>query len=187
MDTTNIILAFATVFGPIVSVLIAINYTRYADKQKVKNDRRFEVFRNLMKTRGFQLHPDHVISLNLIPLDFKDNTDVMAKFKEYINHLYRPIPSETSENQRFTDEREMLFGKLLVSVGKSLSINIDAAEVKHFTYAPMGWASVENEQQQIRKLMMSVLQGLTPISVKPAAQGLGLPQAISTLFPGPPR
>ena len=187
MDTTNIILTCATLFGPIISVLIAINYTRYADGQKIKNDRQFEVFRNLVKTRGFQLHPDHVISINLIPLDFKDDTDVMAKFKEYINHLYRPIPNETSENQRFTDEREMLFGKLLVSIAKSLSINIDAAEVKHFTYSPMGWASVENEQQQIRRLMMSVLQGLTPISVKPADQESGLQQALSTLFPGPPR
>lgn len=187
MDTTNIILACATLFGPIVSALIAIYYTRYADRQKVKDDRRFEVFRNLMKTRGFQLHPDHVMSLNLVPSDFKDNPDVMIKFKEYINHLYRAVPSETSESQRFTAERQMLFEKLLVSIAKSLSINIDAAEVTHFTYAPMGWASVENEQQQIRKLMMNVLQGLTPISVKPAVQESGLTQVLSTLFPGAPR
>ncbi len=187
METTNIILACSTLFGPIISAFIAIYYTRYADKQKVKNARRFEVFRNLMKTRGFQLHPDHVMSLNLIPSDFNDDTDVMVKFKEYINHLYRPIPTEESENQRFSAEREMLFGKLLMAIANSLNINIDAIEVQHFKYSPMGWASVEIEQQQLRRLMMGVLQGLTPISVRPFIQDSGLQQGQSALFPGPPR
>lgn len=187
MDTTNIILACSTLFGPVISAFIAIYYTRYADKQKIKNARRFEVFRNLMKTRGFQLHPDHVMSLNLIPSDFNDDTDVMMKFKEYINHLYRPNPSDTSENQRFFAERELLFGKLLVSIANSLRINIDADEVMHFKYSPMGWASVEIEQEQLRKLWINVLQGSTPISVKPVVQESVLPQGQSALFPGPPR
>lgn len=187
MDTTNIILACATVLGPVLSVLIAMYYTRYADKQKVKDDRRFEVFRNLMKTRGFQLHPDHVMSLNLVQSDFKDNPDVMIKFKEYIKHLYRPVPTDEAENQRFSEERELLFGNLLVSIAKSLSININASEVQHFRYSPVGWASIENEQTQVRRLLMDVLRGLTPISVKPAVQGAGLPEALSTLFPGPPK
>jgi hypothetical protein len=187
MDTSNIILACSTLFGPVISAFIAIYYTRYADKHKIKTARRFEVFRNLMKTRGFQLHPDHVMSLNLIPSDFNDDTDIMANFREYIDHLYRPIPTNESENQRFSAERDLLFGKLLVSIANSLSINIDASEVQHFRYAPIGWASVEIEQQQIRRLMMNVLQGLTPISVRPAVQESGLPQGQSALFPGPPR
>lgn len=187
MDTTTIILACSTLFGPVISAFIAIYYTRYADKQKIKTARRFEVFRNLMKTRGFQLHPDHVMSLNLIPSDFNDDADVMAKFKEYIDHLYRLIPNAEAENQRFSAERELLFGKLLVSIASSLSINIDASEVQYFRYSPIGWASVELEQHQIRRLMMSVLQGLTPISVRPFAQEPGLPQARSALFPEPPR
>ncbi len=188
MDNTTIILACSSLFGPIISgLIVAIYYTRYADKQKIKAVRRFEVLRNLMKTRGFQLHPDHVMSLNLIPLDFNDDTDVMARFREYIDHLYRPIPAGEAENQRFSAERELLFGRLLVSIANSLGINIDAGEVQHFRYSPVGWASAENEQQQIRRLLMNVLQGLTPISVRPAAQEPGLPHGQSTLFPEPPR
>jgi hypothetical protein len=187
MDTTNIILACSTLFGPVISAFIAIYYTRYADKQKIKNARRFEVYRNLMKTRGFQLHPDHVMSLNLIQSDFNDDTDVMTKFREYIDHLYRPVPTDEAENQRFSAERDLLFGKLLVSIANSLSINIDASEVQHFKYSPMGWASVEIEQQQLRRLLMGVLQGLTPIFVKPFVQESMLTQGQSALFPGPPK
>jgi len=186
MDTTNIILACSTLFGPIISALIAIYYTRYADKKKIINVRRFEVFRNLMKTRGLPLHPDHVMSLNLIQSDFNDDADTMAKFRDYINHLYRPVPNDPSENERFFAERELLFGKLLVSIANSLRINIDADEVKHFKYSPMGWASVEIEQQQLRKLLINVLQGITPISVKPIVQELTLQQGQPALFPKAP-
>ena len=106
--------------------------------------------------------------------------------KDYINHLYRPIPSDGGENQRFFAERELLFGQLLVTIAKSLSINLDADEVRHFRYAPIGWANVEVEQQQVRKLLINFLQGITPISVRPAAGQPPTSQAPPALFPQPP-
>jgi hypothetical protein len=186
METTNIILAISTISGPIVAALIAIYYTRYADRQKIKNIRRFEVFRNLMKTRGLPLHADRVMSLNLIQSDFSDDADTMEKFRKYINHLYRPLPSDASQHERFFAERELLFGKLLVSIANSLKININADEVKHFQYSPVGWASIEVELQQIRTLLINVLQGITPISVRDATQHPGLAQSPGALFPPPP-
>lgn len=184
MELKDIILAACALLGPIISASIAIYYTRYADKQKIINDRRFEVFRNLMKTRGFPLHQDHVMSLNLIQADFHDNSDVMTKFRDYINHLYRPIPPEVAESQRFFAEREMLFGKFIKSIAKSLQIVLDPEEIKHFTYFPSGWASIENEQQQLRKLLINVLQGTAPISVKPAIAQQPIQPG---LFPEPPK
>lgn len=186
MDNKDIILTAATLFGPVVSALIAIYYTRYADKAKLKMDRRIEVLRNLMKTRGFRLHPDHVMSLNLIQTDFNDDANVMADFKNYIDHLYKTMPTTSPEDQRFDDEREMLFGKLLISIAKSLDINLQVDEVKHFRYSPTGWASAEIEQQQVRKLLISVLQGITPISVKSAAQPQPPAAGMQTLFPPSP-
>ncbi len=185
MDVKDFILACSTLLGPVVSALIAIYYTRYADEKRIKDSRRFEVFRNLMKTRGFQLHQDHVMSLNLIPSDFHDDTDVMAKFKEYINHLYRPVPENQSESQRFFEERDLLFGKLLVAIAGSLKISISADELKHFTYSPVGWASIEHEQQQARKLLIQVLQGTAPIAIKPVQLQSNLPGQ-PALFPEAP-
>jgi len=173
-------------FGPVVSAFIAIYYTRYADKKKIMTDRRLEVFRNLMKTRGFQLHPDHVMSLNLVQSDFADDTDVMMNLKNYIDFLYRPIPATHPESQRHADERELLFGKLLVSLAKCLNIKLEADEVRHFRYSPVGWASTENEQQQVRKLLISVLQGTAPIAIKPAASPQVPADGGQSLFPPPP-
>lgn len=186
METSDIILACSTLLGPVISVLIAIYYTRHADEQKIVNGRRFEVFRNLMKTRGFQLHPDHVMSLNLIPSDFNDDANVMDRFRDYINHLYRPFPNDTAESQRFIAERDLLFGQLLVSIAETLKINIDADEIRHFRYTPLGWESIEMEQQQLRRLLINVCQGITPISIRPLIQDLGLQQGQSPLFPKPP-
>ena len=139
-----------------------------------------------MKTRGFQLHPDHVMALNLIPADFNDNVDVLTKFRAYIDHLYRPQPTDSGEAVRFSDERELIFGRLLVSIGKSLSVNLESDEVRHFRYAPMGWTSNEIEQQHTRKLLISVLQGITPISIRNLTDQPRLPPGPPGLFPHPP-
>jgi len=67
-----------------------------------------------------------------------------------------------------------------------LEFDREADEVRHFRYAPVGWANIEIEQQQVRKLLINVLHGITPISVKPATQEQITPQPSGTLFPRPP-
>lgn len=190
MEPKDIILAIATVFGPITSTLIAVYYTRYADRRRLRLDRQMAIFRDLMKTRAYRLHADHVMALNLIPSDFCDDADVMEKFKAYIDHLYRQAPTNEPDSQRFNEEGEMLFGKLLVSVGRALDIEVDGEEIRHFRYTPGGWISTELEQTQVRKLLINVLQGLTPIAVKAsnvAGQAPAQTQGIVPgVFPPPP-
>ncbi len=185
MDNKDIILAAATLIGPIASTFIAIYYTRYSDEKKRTNDRRVDIFRNLMKTRGVRLHPDHVHSLNLIQTDFNDSSDVMQKWKEYINYLYKSIPTDTNDNLRYNEEGELLFSNLLVAIGKTVNISLDASEIKHFRYAPDGWLHDENDQRQARKLLIRVLSGLTPITVRASDEQQSSPNVVG-LFPPPP-
>lgn len=166
--------------GDIASTIIAVYYTRYADKRKLRLDRQMAIFRDLMKTRGYRLHIDHVMALNLVPSDFGDDRDVMEKFKAYIEHLYRQTPANEPDSQRFNEEGEVLFGKLLVAVAKALRIKLDSEEARHFRYTPGGWISAELEQMQVRKLLINVLQGLTPIAIKMPNVSLPAPTPAQT-------
>lgn len=182
MEYKDIIFTVATLVGPIASTLIAIYYTRYSDEKRRTQDRQVEIFRNLMKTRGVRLHPDHVNSLNLIQTDFKNDSEVMSTWKEYINFLYRSIPANATDNFRHTEEGEMLFSNLLVAIGKALGITLNSTEIKHFQYAPNGWQTDENDQRHVRKLLMNVLQGLSPLAIKQASTT----EYIAGVFPPPP-
>jgi hypothetical protein len=184
MDLKDSLLTAATFMGPITSTFIAVYYTHAEDKDRLKTDRKLEVFRNLIKTRAFPLHPDFVMSLNLVQVDFADDDKVMSCWKGYIDHLYKSVPSDGNDAQRFNDEKSLLFGKLIVSIAASLGIPLSSEEVKHFGYMPTGWAINENEQQQLRKLMIGVCQGLNPIAIKPAPQNAV--QLSGSVFPPPP-
>jgi hypothetical protein len=185
MGAKDAILALATFFGPILSALMVIYITRHIDADRHKTERKSEIFYHLAKTRNFRLHADHVVSLNLVPVVFADNDFVMKNFKNYIEHLYKQVPIDQQEGQRFEEARDVLFGKLLVSIGRSLGMDFAADEMRYFGYMPNGWAETENEQGQVRKLLINVLRGLSPIAIKPTVQqSLNPPN--SSLFPPPP-
>lgn len=186
MSATTVILACSTVIGPVLATLIAIYYTRYADARKVTRERRLEVFRNLMKTRAFVLHQDHVMSLNLVASDFSDDRPVIESLRRYMDHLYISPPPGQPESQRFASETNQLFADLMVAMGRSLGITLDSGELQYLRYFPTGWAATEMEQTQIRRALLQVLQGVPPISVRQAMPSQPGATGQNALFPPPP-
>ena len=56
----------AIALGPIISVIV----TRILDNYREKRQRRMQVFRDLMQTRGVRLDPIHVAALNVVEIEF---------------------------------------------------------------------------------------------------------------------
>ena len=183
LEPKDAILTYATFFGPIISAIVAVYITRYVDANKIDKERKLDILRHLMKTRNIRLHPDHVMSLNLVPLVFSNDPKVIEKFKNYIEHLYTKIPNDQDEGVRFEKKRDLLFWGLISAIAKSLGVEIEPQEAEHFGYVPNGWTTTENEQAQLRKLLIAVLGGNAAISVRPAPQERLTP---TQLFPPPP-
>jgi len=64
----------AVFLGPIFAVLV----TPWVDNERLKQNRRMEVFRTLLRTRRIRLNPDHVGALNLVEIEFYGEKGVLA-------------------------------------------------------------------------------------------------------------
>jgi len=56
----------AILLGPIIGVVLGVILTHYTDYMRAKQERKLDIFRDLMRTRGIPFCEDHFFALNLI-------------------------------------------------------------------------------------------------------------------------
>lgn len=159
---TDIIMVIAIFVGPIIAVRI----TEKMRLSKDSRDRKVHIFRNLMATRSAQLAPMHIEALNLVELEFQapphPSRRVVDACRLYIDHLRdRLYPTEA-----WGTRKDELLVDLLYEMSTALGYNFDKVQIKAGSYYPSGYQETENDNAQIRKLWLELLQGkrLLPIS-----------------------
>jgi hypothetical protein len=84
---------FAIFFGRIA----AVQAQMWIQRETEKRNRKFEIFKTLMRTRGNPLSPEHVFALNTIILEFPCKTEpdtiIRKKWDAYLNQLNSPYPT----------------------------------------------------------------------------------------------
>jgi hypothetical protein len=171
----------AIVFGPLLGAWFAL----WLSGRREKRDRRFDIFRTLMRTRRTPIWPDHVGALNLVEIEFSDNPEVIRAWKALFEHFGQPQPRHSDEelpnglgeveylerekryNVRIGQERHSLLSKLLHAIGKNLGFKIEQLEIFEGGYTPQGWGTVEDEQTAVRRLFTDIALGrrMFPIGV----------------------
>jgi hypothetical protein len=140
------------------------------------------VFRTLMGTRRTPLTPEHVGALNLVEIEFHNDSEVISAWRKYMEHLGSPILTGDADVQRrFFEERSTQFTKLLHTVGKSLGYQIEQLEILQGGYAPRGWEDERWEQRELRRLLIETLQGSRAIPITQLQKG-----SIPNPYPPPP-
>ena len=175
----EILTLIALFAGPVIAVIIARNM----DARRAKRERRMDIFRTLMRTRRSRLMPDHVGSLNLVEIEFKDETAVITEWKAYFEHLGIDHPKRTEEqvkdemtqaekqrcfdkyDERIAKEREKLLAKLLHAIAKVLDFKIEQLEIFEGGYVPQGWGDIENQQAAIRRFVVGLYLGYLKVPV----------------------
>jgi len=156
MDWIEIIMIAAVIIGPIAAVQIE----KYLQRARDSKNRKEDIFKTLMATRGAVLSYDHVEALNRIDLEFSDNKKyrkVIDAWKEYFDNLRQRV---TDENITvWSSKNEELLADLLFEMGKALKYNFDKVLIKRNVYSPVGHANIERENQEIRKGLIEVLEG----------------------------
>lgn len=174
MDSVlGIAVVVATFAGPIAAVLV----TRYIDKIRDLKHRRFDIFRMLMRTRRALLSPEQVTALNMVEIEFHDVATVIEAFRTLHHHL------NDYGAPNWFETRQKLQTRLLTTMARSLGYNFEQLDVLEGGYTPQGWVSAEQEQQQVRKLLIEVLSGqrALPVSTAPI-----LPVPYPPPLPPPP-
>lgn len=147
----------AILLGPI----LAIRIQKIIEERKEDRQRKTNIFKTLMATRGTVLSHDHVEALNRIDLEFSNSEkykEVISAWKEYFDNLGTKIDNN-EQMMVWADKNTELLANLLFEMGKALGYKFDRALIKRNRYSPVGHGNIENEQNLLRKMLIEVLEG----------------------------
>lgn len=168
MRTIEIISLLAIIIGPILAVQIQ----KYLERIRDNKNRKVNIFKTLMATRGTSLSTLHVEALNRIDLEFSNirkYRKVVEAWKEYFDNLSNP-PKTDQDFTLWGANNIELFINLLYEMGHSLGFKFDKVVIKRNIYSPEGHARIERENNQMRLSLLKILEGeqAFPINLKQA-------------------
>ena len=176
MTAVEIGMTLAVVIGPIAAVLIA----RDLEKRRVQRERRMDIFRTLMRTRtgSARLTPDHVAALNLVEVEFRNDSGVRDAWKEYFKILCSRQPIEQLS-------MEQSLAKLLQVMSRILGYKIEGLEILEGGYTPQDWATIDNECRFIREYVIALAKEEAAVPVIALAKGeAAVPMKVPESIPG---
>ena len=176
MTGAEIVMAVAVVTGPIAAVLIARGLEKRAvvrardlGERRVQRERRMDIFRTLMRTRtgSARLSADHVAALNLIEVEFRNDSDVLEAWQKYFEILCR---------QPFDlDAMQKSLARLLQVMSKTLGDEIEGLDVFEGGYTPQYWDTSQSDAdwQLIRQYVIALSHGkkVLPVEVLESIPG----------------
>ncbi len=165
-DLINIAILLATVAAIMWGPIIAVRMTKKNDYEKEKERQRFEVFRSLMQTRRITLSPEHVMALNTVMVDFFGRPKIETAYRNYIRELDRhpPTPGDT-DMSKFLKDRGDALHDLIHEIGAELGYHYDKRDMTDLSYSPQGWFDEQEQQRQLRALLIKVLAGEAPFPI----------------------
>ncbi len=184
MTISDLFMVAAVLLAPV----IAVQVSKYLERKRSANERKLNVFKTLMATRGRMLDPSHVEALNMIDLEFNGVNTVTDAWKAYLDCLTKmpqfPTGEGKDEEQKkseknlydsqmssWNDKREDFLTDLLYEMGKTLNYKFDKTYIKRSIYSPQGHVDIDNEQQFLRKALIELLMGrlnLPVLTITPA-------------------
>lgn len=182
---SDILMIGAVLLAP----FIAVRVEKYLEIKRNEKDRKLNVFKTLMATRGRVLDPRHVEALNMIDLEFDGETSVTNTWKAYLDHLLNLSQRPTTEGKNDEEKKhdkilydsqmtawnagaENCLSDLLYEMGKSLNYKFDKTHIKRSIYSPQGHIDIENDQQFLRKALIELLMGRLTLPVKTISPSL---------------
>ncbi len=153
----------AIVVGPIIAVII----TRIVDDRRHARQRRWEIFRDLMKHRLTALSPEFVGALNVVEVVFHDDKIVIESWRKLqVNYgLGGQNPTE-EELRPIFEERKKLTAKMLDTMARNLGIKIEQLDIFSGGYAPRGWFDEDAKTREMREELLKKLREGFPVIVK---------------------
>ena len=134
--------------------------------------------------RSNRLSPEHVQALNTIELAYygtqgndgtprrsKVDNEVITSWREYFRHL--DIDGRTfdeARKQQWAVQANELFLNMLEKLAVANRFKFDRDQLRSAHYHPEANVTQDNENATMRRLIIGVLSGEQPITVRPAAE-----------------
>lgn len=151
------------VAATLLSPLIAIQVSKWIERNRQTREEQIRIFKTLMATRAAILDPRHVEALNVIDVVFhgksRKEIEIRRLWKQYLDHLNdRAYPREA-----WGAKRVELSVELLHSMAVFLGFDFDKTHIKNQAYFPEGYGDMEDDHTVNRKALREVLTGKRPL------------------------
>lgn len=161
MTISDALVIVAVLLAP----LTALTIQRYLDRRRAKNDRRIELFRTLMGTRGAKLSPAHVHALNMIDIEFYGVKRVTHAWKEYLDHLNTPS-GDGQALEVWMHRSDDFLVNLLYEISVVLRYDFDKPHLRRAIYVPKAFGDEEAFQRGMRLALAQLFTGNYALPVR---------------------
>lgn len=155
--------AAAVVAATLLSPILAVQVQKWLEPRREQQQRRRRIFATLMATRATKVAESHVQALNAVPVEFYGSSrplrDITEAWKLYLDHLNKRGDADKAWGEKGED----LFVAMLGAMSNFLGYHFDPVELRREAYLPRGHAEAWNDQEVIRRGLVSVLSGERPL------------------------
>lgn len=161
-------IAVLTIIAIIAGPLVALWIQRRTEGNRERRQNKFLVFKTLMTYRATPLNYQYVQALNIIDVVFdaesQEEKAVRTAWSVLLDHL-----NVNKTQPDFTEKITTLTATLLAAMGKCLGYDFGEVYLKRHAYVPEGHGKLEEEQNELRKLLLELLRGnrRIPVAVFP--------------------
>lgn len=152
-----------TIIAILVGPLIALHIQKWIENYKEEKDRKLNIFKTLMTTRGAKVSFEHVRALNMIDIEFNKHKAVSNAWKCYLDILYSP---QENNMGLWVIERDKLFIDLLDKMGEAVGYQFDKVHLSKSIYTPKAHGEEEEYQYWLREQFKKIFSGEQSISIK---------------------
>jgi hypothetical protein len=156
-----------TIVAILLGPILAVQAQKFVERRGAQKQRKLQIFKTLMATRGTVLSPLHVEALNLIDVEFtsRSSTDkrVLNAWALYRDHLRQ---SDEQPGIAWFEKSQELLTRLLYEMGQALAYEFDEVHIKRGAYVPQAHFFIEQEQNTIRREFVRILKGEAALPMK---------------------
>lgn len=150
----TIAVVVATIVGPI----LAVQAQKFLERGRALEFRKTAIFRTLMIHR-LALTTENVQAFNAVPVEFYGEEKILAAWRAYLAHM--GIDATTTPS--WATVRVDLFFDMLQKMAVHLGYDYNFVQLKNDFYSPMGHATVETDQETIRRGLADLFSGEKPL------------------------
>lgn len=138
--------------------IVALKLQGEDEERKRLKERQLALFRTLMTYRATPLAVPFVQALNSIDLEFRSQNGTDKQIRNAWTALLDHFNNDNATAPEFGDRTRELIVGLLSDMSTALGYSFDAVYIKRHSYYPMAHGSIEEEQTQLRHLLLDLLR-----------------------------
>jgi hypothetical protein len=128
-----------TLIGVILAPVIAVLVSLWIDGCRKEREQKLSILRMLIATRHLPADPSFFTAVNLIPIEFSNNRDVMTAYRDFMNAVAAEVIDDNA--QKVGENTALKTVRLIYQVAKDLGFPLRETDLQTDGYVSRGFGT----------------------------------------------